>query len=83
MRSMYPLSLNGLAFSCEYLIDENYFIDNVANVQGGAINYDKNRPIMISTNIFFNNKAPYGSEIASYAYNVIVLNHSATITASG
>ena len=46
-------------------LKNNSFYDNTA-YEGGAIKYDKTIPIMHESNIFNNNNAIYGANIASY-----------------
>ena len=50
---------------CQVAIEGNNFTNNLA-VEGGAVHYDLYRPTMDTSNIFTNNKADYGPDIASY-----------------
>ena len=50
---------------------------------GGSIYYNKNRPTGLQSNLFSNNLATYGDNIASYPYSVIVKNYTKTPVASG
>lgn len=45
---------------------ENLFLENTAR-DGGAIKWTKLSPIIGSSNYFYNNKAFYGQDLASYA----------------
>ncbi|CDW77569.1 UNKNOWN [Stylonychia lemnae] len=55
---------------CSYEIFNNTFTRNIATIQGGAINYNKNQPIHILSNEFINNSAPYGEDIGSIPFNI-------------
>ncbi|CAG9325672.1 unnamed protein product [Blepharisma stoltei] len=44
----------------------NMFYSNLAGVEGGAIKWDGTRPVIDSSNIWYNNSAEYGNDIASY-----------------
>ncbi|CAI2369222.1 unnamed protein product [Moneuplotes crassus] len=57
-------------FKCEIILRNSFFESNTAEVQGGGIYYNMNRPVMEGL-VFTNNSAPYGNNIASYAYNII------------
>ena len=59
-------SLNML---CTYQINSSNFTNNKVIYYGGAIKYDLYRPTFIS-NIFNNNSAGYGSDIASYPIKI-------------
>ena len=61
---------------CSLNATENRFVDNTAVQEGGAIYYDYNRP-EIANNIFIDNQAQYGPDIASYPVK-IVMNGSNT-----
>ncbi|CDW76657.1 UNKNOWN [Stylonychia lemnae] len=52
--------------------------------RGGAIAYNKNRPVMIAGNYFDEfNQAKYGNDIAGYPFNVKVLSYTQYPLASG
>ena len=55
---------------CSLNTTENRFVENTAEKEGGAIYYDYNRP-EISSNIFVDNQAQYGSDIASYPVKIV------------
>lgn len=57
---------------CHTSISNSSFSNNTATVKGGAIFYNLQRPIM-TNNIFSNNKAEYGKNIASYATRIVEL----------
>lgn len=52
--------------TCYYLIANSTFINNSAGINGGAINYNYNKPVFLGNNTFSNNSAQYGKNIASY-----------------
>lgn len=55
-------------------ISQSVFINNSATFQGGAIKYDVFRPFL-QDNIFLNNTALYGPDIASYPIKVKFVNN--------
>ncbi|CDW76474.1 UNKNOWN [Stylonychia lemnae] len=59
---------------CNYLISNNTFINSTAQLKGGAVFYDFNRPLKIQENTFISNLAKYGKDIASYPYQMKILN---------
>ena len=54
-------------------ITQNKFESNIGLEKGGAIYYNYNRPT-ISNNIFINNQALYGPNIASYPVKIVMRN---------
>ena len=52
---------------CEYDIYSNFFINNTASIDGGAIKWVDNWPSNLTSNIYDKNSAIYGNDIASYA----------------
>jgi hypothetical protein len=52
-------------------IINNRFQNNAASSEGGAIYYNYNRPSM-SSNIFINNSALYGENVASYPTKIVL-----------
>jgi hypothetical protein len=58
-----------LSKQCETSISDNVFQNNIATLKGGSIYYDMNRPSM-NNNVFTNDTAPYGPNIASYAVKI-------------
>ena len=66
------LALNcSLSSICRYEISNSKFSDNVADIKGGAIYYDLYRPVLFG-DLFFNNTAKYGKNIASYSIKIIL-----------
>ncbi|CDW78425.1 UNKNOWN [Stylonychia lemnae] len=63
-----------LSSGCDYVIQNNSFINNSAKFKGGAILYDLNRPFDLKENLYYNNSAKYGQNIASYPYQIKILN---------
>lgn len=68
------------------LIYNNTFEENEAEIQGGAIKWDESLPeINKKTNIYINNKALYGEDVASYPirlqliYSILNQNLSSTV----
>jgi len=59
-----------LTRQCANTITNCTFTDNSAGIQGGAINYNMNPPVM-SLNNFNNNSAVYGDNIASYPVKIV------------
>ena len=59
-----------LTRQCTNTITNSTFTDNSAKIQGGAINYNMNPPVM-SLNSFSNNSAVYGDNIASYPVKIV------------
>jgi hypothetical protein len=55
---------------CDLDLSDSSFTNNEASQSGGAIQYDLYRPSM-QNNIFMNNTAIYGPNIASYAIKII------------
>ena len=53
--------------------DSSYFVNNTAEIQGGAIYYNYRRPT-INNLIFDANSAPYGLNIASYPIKIVEAN---------
>ena len=49
---------------------QNRFENNTATKQGGAIFYDYNRPVL-QNNVYINNQALYGPNIASYPVKIV------------
>ena len=54
---------------CSHNIKNSYFNENRATIKGGAIYFDLYRPIL-DKNVFDNNQAVYGNDIASYPVKV-------------
>ena len=54
---------------CSHSIQNSYFYKSRATIKGGAIYFDLYRPIL-DKNIFGNNQAVYGNDIASYPVKV-------------
>jgi hypothetical protein len=80
---MNNLAVNGGAISvdCNYMepwhneITYNYFEDNNATVDGGAIIYNSFRPIM-TDNVFVNNSAGnYANETASFPVKIMQIKN--------
>ncbi|CDW86055.1 UNKNOWN [Stylonychia lemnae] len=70
--------------NCSFQVDNNRFLSNVASEKGGAITYNKNRPVVIQENYYDElNQAQYGSKIAGYPYDVKVLSYEKYPLASG
>ncbi len=51
------------------------FLDNNAEIQGGAIKFTAKTPYLLS-NILNNNKAPYGNNLAGYPLRIRIFNKS-------
>ncbi|CDW76979.1 UNKNOWN [Stylonychia lemnae] len=62
------------SLDCDYLIFNNTLINSTARLKGGAIYYDSNRPQNINDNIFLNNSAIYGPDIASFPFQLKLIN---------
>ena len=60
---------------CEYYIDSNTFINNTAHISGGAIKWDDVLPYNLTTNIFDQNSAVYGTDIASYPIKLEMIDN--------
>ncbi|CDW78813.1 UNKNOWN [Stylonychia lemnae] len=77
----------GLFLSCSNSVNcfadlkNNTFSNNTAHDQGGAIDYNKNKPLNLDSNSFLNNSAPYGNDIASKPYTL--LEFTKTLAESG
>ena len=56
---------------CEYVIHNTSFINNTADLQGGAIHYYDFWPTITHTQ-FIDNTAPYGHDIGSYASGYVI-----------
>lgn len=54
------------------LVRNNKFMTNIAKIEGGAIKWSENKPIIEEDNVFINNSAIYGKDIASYPIRMIV-----------
>ncbi|CAI2364782.1 unnamed protein product [Moneuplotes crassus] len=70
---------------CENILKNIVFSSNIAKIQGAGIYYNMHRPIM-SEIVFTNNSAPYGSNIASFPYNIIfskIQHNKVTIDSAG
>ena len=69
------ISGGAISFECDSLsncnlsLDKILFDSNIAISQGGALYYNFNRP-QFNQNIYINNQAIYGNDIASYAVKV-------------
>ncbi|CDW75737.1 UNKNOWN [Stylonychia lemnae] len=59
---------------CTYDIQKNVFTRNQALKRGGSIYYDLYSPFNLETNLFENNTSPYGPNIASFPYNLKIIN---------
>ncbi|CAI2369432.1 unnamed protein product [Moneuplotes crassus] len=57
---------------CINKLSNNIFDSNAASVQGAGVYYNMNRPVIEGLQ-FFNNSAPYGKNIASYAFNILFM----------
>ena len=53
-------------------IKANRFISNSAELEGGAIKFYNDIPILEDSNVFINNQAQYGSNIATYPIRMIL-----------
>ena len=60
------LYLSCSSANCEFYVSNNTFTINRANNSGGAIKWNDVRPYNLSNNIFVDNSALYGNDIASY-----------------
>ena len=58
---------------CSYNIRNNEFINNFAEMKGGTMYYDMYRP-ELDNNIYSNNSAQYGDNIASYPIKIKLNN---------
>ena len=58
---------------CISNITESKFVNNFANIQGGAISYTSYRPYFYD-NTYLNNSSPYGNDIGSFGINIYSLN---------
>ncbi|CDW74145.1 UNKNOWN [Stylonychia lemnae] len=57
---------------------------NEANIQGGAVNYNKYEPVnLLTSNIFENNYAPYGLNISSVPFTIRLTTMTAKNVNSG
>ena len=69
------ISWGAISFGCDSLpnrnlpLDKVLFDSNIAISQGGALYYNYKRP-QLNQNIYINNQAIYGNDIASYAVKV-------------
>jgi hypothetical protein len=53
------------------MINNTYFNQNHAEIQGGSITYNRVKPIIDEeTVIFMNNIAPYGKDLSSYPFKL-------------
>jgi hypothetical protein len=57
-------------YQWETTISNNTFTNNQATSRGGAIYYNMNRP-QFSDNVYSNNSALYGQDVASYAVRIV------------
>ena len=74
--SMYSfLHLIGTKYISKSMLQNNIFIKNTASESGGGIRFNLYPP-ELSNNIFTNNTAQYGQNIASYVVKAISLNHT-------
>ncbi|CDW72378.1 UNKNOWN [Stylonychia lemnae] len=72
-----------IAFQCSRL-ENNTFNKNIASLQGGAVYYNKHRPLKLDSNQFdTQNYAPYGSNIAGFPFSVKILSYDKLQVASG
>ncbi|CAG9312596.1 unnamed protein product [Blepharisma stoltei] len=69
------ISCQGSNVICNFNFLSNSFINNSATHNGGAINWDDSKPT-IENNIFENNKASYGPDIASFPIMMIFLSNN-------
>ncbi|OMJ68621.1 hypothetical protein SteCoe_33871 [Stentor coeruleus] len=61
----------GIYYKCAYLncyfnITSCSFINNKADLEGGAIKWENKKPIIDQNTTFFNNNAQYGGDLASF-----------------
>jgi len=61
-----------LGLACDIELSNNEFINNTASGKGGAVYFNMKPPLRSSPSLFLNNKAPYGNNIASYPFDIIV-----------
>jgi hypothetical protein len=54
---------------CSVSIEGSTFTNNKASLYGGAIHYNMFKPVT-NGNTFEGNEAPYGNNIASYAFKI-------------
>lgn len=59
---------------CDYLIQNSHFINNTAKVNGGALKFTYFRPNITVNNTFSGNLAEYGSNMASYPVQMLILD---------
>lgn len=52
-------------------VSENFFQENSAKIEGGAIKWSDEQPLIIN-NTFLNNSALYGNDIASFPLRLIL-----------
>jgi len=57
-------------------IYNNSFLNNIAQIEGGAIKYLMKRPNIDKSNVFYGNLASYGNNIASYPVRMTMVNES-------
>jgi len=62
----------------EILIDNNIFDSNFAQTEGGAIKWMNIMPLITEKNVYYNNVAQYGANIAAYPIRLIVDIHNKT-----
>lgn len=58
---------------CDWNITSNVFINNKANVSGGAIKWKSQSPLRNTLNVFKNNTALFGEEISSQPIKIAIL----------
>ena len=69
--------------SCIFTIDGTTFNNNSAGIQGGAISYNQEKPLITSNVSYIGNTAIYGPNIASYSYKIVYDSKSVTKVWSG
>lgn len=60
------------------LVRSNNFLSNTAEMEGGAIKWSENKPFIEDDNLFKNNSALYGNDIASYPIRLMVQTFNKT-----
>jgi len=68
---------------CLFEAGNNTFSSNSASLRGGAIYFNWLPPVISSQNFYSNNTAPYGQDLASYPYDLVVTREDNEVAASG
>ena len=68
-----------MSFTSRFLlIFQNNFTNNSAHIEGGALKYTSKRPLEILLNLFKNNTAVYGPNLASYPVRIRLFDENDT-----